>query len=234
MEFIKVTLFPLLAQSVSGLKRPLLQNLCASLVFAFILPQAVFASPDVGTIVVNSKDARGRPLAGILVAVKAPNKFGRYATDTSGKVKFDSVSVGKWAIEIHCPSTTYVGREIQTAIVAVDVDTTKTLVVRVPIGYCDEPKYSERDVTITGNFSHGFEVNDFLPDNPDVLDLTKNTFADQASIWILNPPKAFRENKVYRITVRGTLMGPASFGHGNGSEYGFIIKEVLDYKRVRK
>ncbi len=192
------------------------------------------ASVGFGRIVATSyHDDSGHALEGVLVAVGAPQYYGRYPTNSEGIVNLERVPDGEWFVEAHCPSKTGVGREILVKHIRVRAGHTTTFEISVPNGFCDEPEYSVRKLTITGHFIHGFELSNFSPCNPDELDLTKNIFSDQPGVWVWLPTETYAEiesNVVYLLTAHGTFTGPGQFGHMGVSAYEFDIDEVLSYE----
>ncbi len=193
------------------------------------------AAADVGKIVAAAYDVSdGRPYKGVRVSASAPNIYGRHPTSADGKVKFNDVPAGTWSVTAICPSKTIAGREILKIEVSVRPEQTTTLEIALPNGFCKEPEYSVRPMTIAGHFMHGFELNRMSPCNPGALDLTKNTWGEPR-IWVVLPAESSAEidpDVTHYIEARGTLKGPGRFGHFGMSAYEFEIDEILSHEVV--
>ena len=147
----------------------------------------------------------------------------------------EEVAAGNWLVEAYCPSTTGVGREIFSDLIVISPQSATQVEVIVPVGFCDEPEYSERPVVVSGHYMRGFETSNFAPCDPDRLDLSKNTFFDPPPIWVAFSNGAGSEiefDVLYLIEARGTLKGPGRFGHMGVSAYELLIDDVLTYERM--
>ena len=193
------------------------------------------AAADGGKIVATAYDvSNGRPYKGVRVSVSAPNINGRHPTCADGKVEFNDVPAGTWSVTAICPSETIAGREILNMAVWVTPGQTKTIRISVSNGFCNEPEYTERAMTIAGHFMHGFELNSMSPCNPGALDLTKNTWGEPR-IWVVLPAGSSAEiepDVTHYIEARGTLKGPGRFGHFGMAAYEFEIDEILSHEAV--
>jgi hypothetical protein len=182
-----------------------------------------------GTIVgVARHEPSGEPFEGVLVAVNAPQYYGRHPTDSRGAFRLEDVPIGTWQIEFHCPSANYVGREIDTRSVTVRSGKVSSVDVQVPLGHCYEPPYSEVESEFRGYVSFGFEHSSFVPCAPESLNLSRNSFLGTNSIWVRfrTDRGALRSDTLYFAVLRGTLKGPGRFGHLGVSAYELEVQEI--------
>lgn len=183
------------------------------------------------------KQGLDEPIEYILVSIDAPENYGRLPTDNTGHYQLDEVPPGTWDISFHCPSVSYVGREIHTQNVIVEEGQTTNLSIEVPDSYCYEPAYSERTMVFQGYLSFGFEESNFSPCNVETLDLTRNTFFNQNYIWtnISNlKDYAFKPDTLYFGIIEGMLKGPGQFGHLGVSNYELDVVSAREVTEVDK
>lgn len=193
----------------------------------------------------------GVPTIDARVALNCNGCYGREPTDSLGRYSFARVPAGTHRIEFHCPSRTALGRELAQRTVEVIAGRESIVDVRVPLGGCFEPAYSERTGIFRGVWTPGFESSAFVPCPDSALGLTgellpgKRLFGSRAWAdlsaaarkqeisWPKDAPRDPWGNARYFVAWRGTLKGPGTYGHMGVSEFSMVVDSILSVRASR-
>lgn len=182
-----------------------------------------------------------KPMEGVVVSVYPPDKdpsvYYINRTDVSGYFEAKWIPPGAWNIHFFCPSVNDVGKYIFTRRITV-VDSERIEVnIDVPKDYCYEPHYSDREVTLVGYLSFGFEISEFIPCDIESLDLSKNLPPSHRNrIWADTSRIRVREfnSDTNPIVLRGMLRGPGQYGHMDSFSYELTVMSIVNTVDINK
>lgn len=186
--------------------------------------------------------ASGKPLVGAFVAAINSGR-GRERSDAEGQYVLDRIPAGSIDLEFHCPSATLLGWPIEARKITLRAGQDTVVDVRVALGVCGEPPYSERRGTFRGTFSLGFEESRFVPCPDSLLGLPlprpkamwlggtiwvefdSASSGSSAAAWPNVIPDV-TGSTTYFVMWHGVLKGPGTYGHMGVSDYQLEVDTV--------
>jgi hypothetical protein len=179
--------------------------------------------------------ASGLPVAGAMVSIHHDSGcLAVRETDASGRFKQMNLPAGEWRLVLKAPSRTWNPPTVTARPIALDPKERKDICLEFNLADFLDPPLRATPLEGPGTFRWGFEMSEFVPDDPIQCGL-RNT---NAPIWVEFGERfqsgecSFEFNHAYRVRWKGTLEGPGKYGHLGVGHYRFVVDQVLESERL--